>query len=330
MRPFAYRRAGSLDEAVRAAREPATAVLAGGTTLVDLMRLDVMRPRHLVDIGGLTELRAIDTRGPVLRFGALARMADVAEDPDLARHHPLLTESLRQAASQQLRNVATVGGNILQRTRCAYFRDGVSPCNKRAPGSGCSALTGVNREHAVLGGSDTCVAVYPGDWGTALAALDTEIELISSEGPRTLPFAHLHRPYDDRPDRETVLRPGEIVTAITVRATPAGRRSAFLKVRDRASYAFAVASAAVALELTGGTVTDARIAVGGVATRPWRSREAEAELTGRPLTGEAARRAGRAAFAGARGLGGNTVKLRLGPRVVAEALMIASRKEQHR
>ncbi|MGW2185836.1 FAD binding domain-containing protein [Streptomyces sp. NPDC001719] len=330
MRPFDYRRAGSLDEAVRAAREPGTAVLAGGTTLVDLMRLDVMRPRHLVDIGGLTELRTVDTRGPVLRFGALARMADVAEDPDLARHHPLLTESLRQAASQQLRNVATVGGNILQRTRCAYFRDGVSPCNKRTPGSGCSALTGVNREHAVLGASDACVAVYPGDWGTALAALDTEIELISPDGPRTLPFEHLHRPYGDRPDQETVLRPGEIVTAITVRATPAGRRSAFLKVRDRASYAFAVASAAVALELDGDTVTGVRIAVGGVATRPWRSREAEAELTGRPLTAETARRAGRAAFAGARGLGGNTVKLSLGPRVVAEALMIASRKEQHR
>ncbi|GAA0343833.1 xanthine dehydrogenase family protein subunit M [Streptomyces blastmyceticus] len=330
MRPFAYSRAGSLDEAVRAAREPGVAVLAGGTTLVDLMRLDIMRPRRLVDLGGLAELRTTDTRGPVLRFGALARMADVAEDPDLARDHPVLTESLRQAASQQLRNVATVGGNILQRTRCAYFRDGVSPCNKRAPGTGCAALTGVNREHAVLGASDACVAVYPGDWGTALAALDTEIELVSPEGRRTLPFEQLHRPYGDRPDRETVLRPGEIVTAITVRATPAGRRSTFLKVRDRASYAFAVASAAVALEMAGDTVVDARIAVGGVATRPWRSREAEAELTGRPLTGAAARRAGRAAFAGARALGGNAVKLRLGPRVVAEALMIASRKERHR
>ncbi|MBT2385703.1 xanthine dehydrogenase family protein subunit M [Streptomyces sp. ISL-11] len=328
MRPFVYSRVRSLDEAVRAAGEPGAVVLAGGTTLVDLMRLEVMRPRHLVDIGGLGELRAFDTGGPVLRFGALANMADVAEDPVLARDHPALTESLRQAASQQLRNVATLGGNILQRTRCAYFRDGVSPCNKRSPGTGCAALTGVNREHAVLGATDACIAVYPGDWGVALAAFDTEVELVSAHGRRTLPFEHLHRAHGDRPDLETVLRPGEIVTAITVRATPAGRRSVYLKVRDRASYAFAVASAAVALEMAGATVVGARVAVGGVATRPWRSREAEAELTGRPLTEETARSAGRAAFAHARALSGNTAKLRLGPRTVAEAVMLASRKGQ--
>lgn len=294
------------------------------------MRLDVMRPRRLVDIGGLDELRTIDTGGPVLRFGALARMADVAEDPVLARDYPALAESLGQAASPQLRNMATVGGSILQRTRCAYFRDGSSPCNKRAPGTGCAALTGVNREHALLGASDTCAAVYPGDWGTALAAFDTDVELVSPEGRRTLPFERLHRPYGDRPDLETTLRPGEIVTAITVRATPAGRRSTYLKVRDRASYAFAVVSAAVALETAGDTVLTARIAVGGVATRPWRCHEAEAELTGRPLTAAAARRAGRAAFARARSLGGNAAKLRLGPDVLAEAIMIASRKGQDR
>lgn len=325
MRPFTYLRAESLDEATRAAAEPGAAVLAGGTTLVDLMRLDVARPRQVVDIGGLPELRDFDTSGPVLRFGALARMADVAEDPLLRRDYPALAESLRLAASPQLRNVATLGGNVLQRTRCGYFRDGVSPCNKREPGSGCAALDGVNRDHAVLGGSPSCVAVYPGDWGVALAAFDTEVDLLSPRGRRALPFTALHRPPGRHPERETVLRPGEVITSLRVRATSAGRHSAYVKVRDRASFAFAVASAAVALELDGDRVLRARVALGGVATRPWRSPEAEAELIGHRIDPERARRAGEAAFAQARPPGRNAVKLRLGPRTVAQAVLTASR-----
>lgn len=324
MRHFTYTRPGSLEEAVREAAEPGAAVLAGGTTLVDLMRLEVARPRRLVDLGGLRELRHFDTSGPVLRFGALAPMADVAEDPVLRDSYPALALSLRLAASQQIRNAATLGGNVLQRTRCGYFRDGVSPCNKRAPGSGCAALDGVNRDHAVLGGSDSCVAVYPGDWGVALAAFDTTVELLSPQGRRTLPFTALHRQPGQRPDQETVLRPGEVITSLSVRATPAGRHSTYLKVRDRASFAFAVASAAVALELEGDRVLDARVALGGVATRPWRSPEAEAELVGHRIDPDRARRAGEAAFAEARPLRQNAVKLRLGPRTVARAVLVAA------
>ncbi len=191
----------------------------------------------------------------MIRFGALARMADAAEHPVLLRDYPALAESLQLAASQQLRNAATLGGNILQRTRCPYFRNGVSACNKRVPGSGCTALDGEDREMALFGISDRCIANYPGDWGTALAAFDTAVELRSAAGSRTVPFAEFHLPYGDDPAVETVLQPGEIVTAITVQATPAGRRSTYVKVRDRESYAYALVSAAVALEMDGDTVT---------------------------------------------------------------------------
>lgn len=326
MQPFTYHRATSIDDAVAAASLPGAALLAGGTTMIDLMRLEVLAPRRVVDIGHLDALREFDTSGPVLRFGALAKMADVAEDATLNRDYKALAESLKLAASQQLRNAATLGGNILQRTRCGYFRDGVSPCNKRAPGSGCAALDGANRGHAVLGTSDRCVATYPGDWGTALAAFDAAVEMRGAEGARSIPFEGFHRAYGDSPDVETVLRPGEVITAITVQATPMGRQSTYLKVRDRESYAFAVTSAAVALEMQGETVRQVRVALGGVATRPWRAREAEAALIGKTLTEATLREAGDAAFRDARPLTHNAFKIELGKRTIAEALSLAARR----
>ena len=326
MQPFTYVRAGSLGEALHEAALPGAAILAGGTTMVDLMRGDLTAPQRVVDIGHLPGLDAIETAGPVLRFGALARMADAAEDATLLRDYPALAESLQLAASQQLRNAATLGGNILQRTRCPYFRDGVSDCNKRVPGSGCAALDGHDREMALFGTSDRCVANYPGDWGTALAAFDTTIEVRSAAGDRSIPFAGFHLPYGDDPAVETVLRPGEIVTAISVQATPAGRRSTYLKVRDRQSYAYALVSAAVALEMDGDTVTTARVSLGGVASKPWRSPEAEAALTGRRLDEATALEAGEAAFGSARPRRHNAFKVELGRRVVARAALVASQR----
>ncbi len=326
MQPFTYLRPASLDEALHAASEPGTSVLAGGTTMVDLMRGGLAWPTRLVDIGHLPGLADVQTDGPVLRFGALARMADVAENETLKRHYPALVESLQLAASQQLRNAATLGGNILQRTRCPYFRDGVSDCNKRVPGSGCSAVDGEDREMALFGTSESCLANYPGDWGTALAAFDTAVELRSAAGTRTVKFSAFHLPYGENPAVETVLRPGEIVTAITVQATPAGRASTYLKVRDRQSYAYALVSAAVALEMEGETVTSARVSLGGVASKPWRSPEAEAALTGRKLSEAVGLEAGEAAFKGAKPRRQNAFKIELGRRVVARAALTAAKR----
>ena len=280
----------------------------------------------MVDIGHLPGLAEIDTAGPVLRFGALAKMADAAEDETLLRDYPALAESLQLAASQQLRNAATLGGNILQRTRCPYFRNGVSACNKRVPGSGCSALDGEDREMALFGISDACLANYPGDWGAALAAFDTAVEIRSAGGTRTVPFDEFHTAYGDDPARETVLEQGEIVTAITVQATPAGRGSTYVKVRDRQSYAYALVSAAVALEMDGETVKSARVSLGGVASKPWRSADAEAVLTGARLTEAVGLQAGEAAFAGAQPRRHNLFKVELGRRVVARAAIMASKR----
>ncbi len=326
MQPFTYVRPETLDEALNEAAQPGASVLAGGTTMVDLMRGDLAAPHRVIDIGHLPGLSEIDTSGPVLRFGALARMADAAEDVTLKRDYPALAESLQLAASQQLRNAATLGGNLLQRTRCPYFRNGVSACNKRVPGSGCSALDGEDREMALFGISDSCLANYPGDWGTTLAAFDTAVEIRSAAGSRTVPLAKFHLAYGDDPARETVLEQGDIVTAITVQATPAGRGSTYVKVRDRQSYAYALVSAAVALEMDGDTVASARVALGGVASKPWRSADAEAVLTGAKLTEAVGMRAGEAAFAGARPGRHNAFKIELGQRVVARAALTASKR----
>jgi xanthine dehydrogenase YagS FAD-binding subunit len=253
-------------------------------------------------------------------------MADVAEDPVLLSDYPALAESLQLAASQQIRNAATLGGNILQRTRCPYFRNGVSDCNKRLPGSGCSALDGDRREMALFGTSDRCIATYPGDWGTALAAFDTAIEITSIHGRRSVPFLEFHLPYGAQPDVESVLAPGEIVTAITVQATRAGRLSTYIKLRDRQSYAYAVVSAAVALEMDGDLIRDARISIGGVASKPWRVPAAEAALKGQTLTEATALHAGEVAFEGAVPRGQNAFKVELGRRVVAKATLVAAQK----
>ncbi|GAA2726756.1 xanthine dehydrogenase family protein subunit M [Actinocorallia aurantiaca] len=331
MRPFAYSTAATVAEAVSAAAAPGTRFLAGGTTLYDLMKLDVEAPAAVVDVSRIAELARVDTDGPdELIIGAGARMCDVAEDPVLLRDYPALAESLAKAASQQLRTMATVGGNLLQRTRCAYFRGSGFPCNKREPGSGCSALGGLDRGHAVLGGSDACVAVYPGDWAVALLAFDALIDVAGPDGERTVPLSELHREPGDTPQAEHTLAPGELIVRIRVPATAAGRSSTYHKVRDRESYAFALASAAAALAFDGPVVTEARLAVGGVATRPWRSREAEALLVGRPLTAESARAAGEAVFSGAVPGRANRYKIELGVRTVVDALFLAARKEESR
>jgi len=330
MRPFSYAKPSSAAEAVRAiaAGGPGTRFLAGGTTLYDLMKLDVEMPSSIVDVNSLAELSSFDTSGSrELVFGALARMSDVAADPQLVRDYPALSESLWRAASQQLRNMASLGGNLLQRTRCAYFRGGQPfACNKRKPGSGCSAIGGIDRGHALLGGSESCIAVYPGDWAIALAAFDAKIDVLGSNGERTIGLEDLHREPGTTPNVETTLEPDELILRIRVPATALGRASTYHKIRDRESYAFALASAAVALQMEGDSVRDTRIAIGGVATRPWRVREAEKILIGQRLTTQTARAAGEAAFRGAQPGQHNRFRIELGIRTVADALLIAKRR----
>jgi xanthine dehydrogenase YagS FAD-binding subunit len=327
MRPVTYTRPPSAAEAIRAMASAGsgTRFLAGGTTLYDLMKLNVETPASIVDINRLVELSGFDTSGPhELVFGALARMSDVAEDERLVRGYPALAESLWKAASQQIRNMASVGGNLLQRTRCAYFRGGPPfACNKRQPGSGCAAREGINRGHALLGGSEACIAVYPGDLAVALTAFDAQVDVIGPSGGRTIAVEDLHREPGDTPHVETVLQPDELIVRIRVPVTPLGRASTYHKIRDRESYAFALASAAVALQMEGDTTLDARIALGGVATRPWRAREAEALLIGRPFTGDAARAAGEAALRGAEATSQNRFRIELAILTIVDALTIA-------
>ena len=335
MRPFAYDRAGDAAEAGRLGRETGQGqtgapvqYLAGGTTLIDLMKLDVLRPQRVVDITPLADRHGGVEAGPQgLRLGALAKMSAVADHPQVRRDYPAIAQSLQQAASAQLRNMATLGGNLLQRTRCPYFRDpSWKACNKREPGSGCAALAGVNRNHAVLGVDNSCISQYPGDLAVALIALDAQLEL-NGAGGRRMALSELHRPPEGRPELETNLAPGDVITAITVPAAPWSCRSLYLKVRDRASYEFAIASAAVALDLDGDVVRSARIGLGGMAYRPWRAREAEAILAGKPLTPETAEQAARAALAGAVTHGHNDYKPELGRRTVVRALMAAKTLE---
>lgn len=327
MHPFTYTRPATAADAVAAAR-PGSRFLAGGTTLYDLMKLDVEAPDTIVDVRGMAGLTGIVTDDPEgLRFGAMATMTDVASDPVVIRDYPALAESLAKAASRQLRNMASVGGNLLQRTRCSYFRgDAGYACNKRQPGSGCSAIEGIDRGHAVLGTSEACIATYPGDWAVALSAFDARIETMSPRGTRTISIHDLHREPGTTPEVETVLEPDELIVAIVVPATAFGRASTYHKIRDRESYAFALASAAVALDLDGDLVREARIAVGGVATRPWRARDAERVLVGQPLNADTARLAGEAALAGAQPGRFNSFKVELGIRTVADALLIAQER----
>jgi xanthine dehydrogenase YagS FAD-binding subunit len=330
MRAFSYTAATSVSEAVEAiaAAGADAKFLAGGTTLYDLMKLGVERPSALVDVSRLAELTAIDTsRDDHLVFGGGARMADVAADRVVRRDYPVLSESLWRAASQQLRNMATVAGNLLQRTRCPYFREATFPCNKREPGSGCAAREGIDRGSAVLGTSEACTAAYAGDWPVALVALDAVVDVVSPRGERTVAVADLHLEPGETPLLEHILAPDELILRIRVPVTSTGRGSTYLKIRDRESYAFALASAAVGLTFSDqGRVEECRIALGGVATRPWRAPAAEQVLTGQPLTEETARLAGEAALTGARAGIHNGFKIKLAERTVAEALRIAGER----
>lgn len=330
MRPFTYMKPATAAEAVRAitAAGPGARFLAGGTTLYDLMKLNVEVPSSIIDLNSLTELSGFDTSGSSeLVFGALARMSDVATDPWLVADYPALAESLWSAASPQLRNMASLGGNLLQRTRCAYFRGGDPfACNKRNPGSGCSARNGLNRGHAVLGGSERCIAVYPGDWAVALSAFDAKVDVLGPNGQRTIALDDLYREPGATPDIETTLEFNELILRIRVPRTPLGRSSTYHKIRDRESFAFALASAVVALQMDRDTVREVRIAVGGLATRPWRARAAEQTLVGRPLTAQTARVAGDAALRGAKASDENRFRIELGARTVADALMIAKQR----
>jgi xanthine dehydrogenase YagS FAD-binding subunit len=333
MRSFEYLQAHDLDEATRlGARtgqgqtDAAAQYLAGGTTLIDLMKLDVLRPSALIDLRALrsNDRSGISAGSDGLHLSAFASMAAVADHPEVQRSYPLIADSLKLAASPQLRNMATLGGNVLQRTRCPYFRDPSWPmCNKRAPGSGCQAIGSFNRNHAILGTDSSCIAQYPGDFAVALIALDTSIEVAGSRGFRRRPFQELHVGPAGHPEIETSLRAGEIITAFHIPAGPWTARSLYLKVRDRASYEFAIASCAVAMALDGETVHTVRLGLGGMAYRPWRAHEAEAILTGKPLTAALARKAAAAALAGAQTHGHNDYKRELAQRVIVRALLEA-------
>ena len=340
MRPFTLETVETIDAALRAAGEPAsgtaarlpgsgptTQFLAGGTTLIDLLKLDVMRPALVLDLNPLekSQLGRIETGPSSLRLGALVRMADAAENAEVNRSFPAIAQSLKLAASPQIRNMASLAGNVLQRTRCPYFRDvSYRECNKRNPGSGCAARDGFNRAHAILGTSDDCIATYPGDFAQALMAFDATVDIAGMQGIRTIPFSDLHRLPRSTPDVETTLRSGELVMSFTIPSGPWTRRSLFLKIRDRESYEFALASAAVALDLDGDKVNEARIAVGGVATVPWRAGEAETFLRGRRLDQQSAASAAEAAFAGAVPREHNGFKIELGKRTLVRALQAAA------
>jgi xanthine dehydrogenase YagS FAD-binding subunit len=320
MRNFAYHRAHSLDDARAATARAGAMLLAGGTTLVDLAKLSVACPETVVDISHLSGLDRIDADENGVTIGALAKMSTVAEHPEIRTQFPAIADALWQAASPQLRNMATIGGNLLQRTRCPYFRDPemFPACNKRVPGTGCSAIGGITRNHAILGISDSCIAAYPGDLAVALVAFDAEIVL----GERRVPAEDFFLLPGSTPDREHAIEPGEIVTAIRIPRSAAAKRSAFLKVRDRQSYEFAAASAAVGLDLAeDGMVRDIRVAIGGVATRPWRCRKIECVLKGHPLSRECVATAAQLAIAGAVAQEDNRYKLTLAPRVVARAIL---------
>jgi xanthine dehydrogenase YagS FAD-binding subunit len=291
VRPFDYERAADAEAAVAAASRPGAVFLAGGTNLVDRLRLGVVSPSLVVDISRLPFDRVERQRSGELRIGATVRNADLAAHPDVRRDFPVLARALLAGASGQIRNAATTGGNLLQRTRCSYFQDVSTPCNKRDPGSGCSALRGYHKMHAVLGASEHCIATHPSDMAVALSALEARVDVVGVDGQRTIPIDDLYRLPGDEPQRDTVLRPGDLITAVTLPSMPLARTSTYRKVRERASYAFALVSVAAALDVEDGVVRDARIALGGVAHKPWRAREAEGALRGLPATEESFRAA---------------------------------------
>jgi xanthine dehydrogenase YagS FAD-binding subunit len=324
MRPFKFSSASDARSAVQTvSADNAAKFLAGGTNILDLMKEDVERPTALVDVSRLN-LSQIKSMSGGLSLGALAKNTDTANHPLVRQNYPLLSQAILAGASQQIRNMATNGGNLLQRTRCSYFYDVAMPCNKRAPGTGCGALEGINRMHAIFGWSEKCVAVYPSDMSIALVALDAVVKVQGANGAeRSIPFADFHRLPGDNPEKDTNLNHGELITAIELPKNNFAGKSYYLKVRDRASYAFALVSVAAALEMDGNKIKQARIAMGGVAHKPWRATEAEKILVGKEATEANFKQAAEVEMKAAKPLEHNKFKVELGSRAIVRALQMA-------
>jgi xanthine dehydrogenase YagS FAD-binding subunit len=325
MRPFKYSRASDTSQAVQlVAANTKAKFLAGGTNLLDLMKEDVERPTELVDVTRL-KLAEIQSSNGGISLGALAKNTDTANHPLVRQNYPLLTQAILAGASGQIRNMATNGGNLNQRTRCPYFYDVAMPCNKREPGTGCGALEGLNRMHAIFGWSEKCVAVYPSDMAVALAALDAVVKVRGASGQeRSIAFADFHRLPGDTPEKDNNLQPGDLITSIELPKNNLAEKSYYLKVRDRASYAFALVSVAAALETDGNTIKQARVAMGGVAHKPWRATEAEKVLVGKPATEAVFMQAAEAEMRNAKPLEHNRFKVELGKRAIVRALLMAN------
>lgn len=327
MQSIFYERARDVNHAIELAREPGAKFIGGGTNLLDLYKSGIEKPVRLVDVSRLALSAIEELPDGGLRIGAMASNTAVGTDPLVRRRYRVLSEALLNGATTQLRNMATVGGNLLQRTRCHYFTDpAFAHCNKRDPGSGCDAIDGHNRIHAILGASPQCIATHPSDMAVALSALDAVVCLQGPDGERRVPLVDFHRLPEDRPEIDTVVKPGELITAVELPPMPFARNSHYLKVRDRASYAFALVSVAVAVDLDGGKLRDLRIALGGVAHKPWRAPDAEAILRGQVPSTELLARAGEAAVAGARAYAHNGFKIELARRAVVRALQTVIRK----
>ena len=325
MRPFELVQVTEVPQALGNASEDGTRFVAGGTTLIDLMKLNVETPRRVIDINRLP-LNQIEVQADEgISVGALVRNSDLAHHPAILHRYPVLSLALRAGASAQLRNMATTGGNLLQRTRCVYFRDTSMPCNKREPGSGCPAIKGFNRTLAILGTSDNCIATNPSDMNVALTALEATVHLQSATGKRSVPIHDFFLLPGDTPHKESVIEPGELITHVTLPPLPAGTNSVYLKLRDRASYEFALASAAVVTRVEQGKITHARIALGGVGTKPWRSFEAEQVLEGSKVSPEQFKAAAEAALRDARPRSMNGFKIELSKRCLVRALKLATR-----
>jgi xanthine dehydrogenase YagS FAD-binding subunit len=323
---FEYSRAGDVADAVRQiAADPHAKFIAGGTNLIDLMKYDVERPARLIDISRLPLTTVEETASGGVRIGALVPNSDLSYHPLIEQRYPILASAIRAGASQQLRNMASTGGNLLQRTRCSYFYDVATPCNKREPGSGCSAIDGHNRMHAILGTSEACIATHPSDMCVALAALEANVHVAGPAGERVLAFADFHRLPGETPQRDTNLEANEIITAIELPARGFAKNYTYIKIRDRLSYAFALVSVAAALEVEGDTIKEARLALGGVAHKPWRDTSVEAALRAQPATREAFKSAADAVLRDAKGYGHNDFKIELARRAIMRALTQAAR-----
>ncbi|WP_210522177.1 FAD binding domain-containing protein [Hymenobacter terricola] len=329
MNSFTFTQAPAVDAAVQeSVAHDGAAYIGGGTNLIDLMKENVARPTHLIGLKklGLDAIETLPDGG--LRLGALATNADTAWHPEVEKRYPLLSQAILAGASPQLRNMATDGGNLMQRTRCYYFYDLATPCNKREPGSGCSAIGGYNRIHAILGTSEQCIATHPSDMCVALAALEATVRVSGPHGERTIPFEDFHRLPGTTPHLDNTLMPGELITGLDLPAQGFEKHFSYLKLRDRTSYAFALVSVAAALELDGNTITAARLALGGVAHKPWRDQAAEALLVGQPATVDTFRRAAAKVVEGAQGYGSNDFKIELARRAIVRALKQAAEMNQ--